>query len=89
MKHHRMGIDPPPGRIGVYDTHGQRRGHVGPHAGVSVATRLLGGAPAEVGRVKGKPAWISTAPSRTNAVARAQKAKLAKSLKTDKGSVSK
>ena len=63
MKHHRMGIDPPPGRIGVYDTHGQRRGHVGPHAGVSVATRLLGGAPAEVGRVKGKPAWISTAPS--------------------------
>jgi hypothetical protein len=84
----KIGIDPPPGRVGVYDTKGQRRGHVGPHAGVSVATRLLGGAPAEAGKVKGKPAWIATRPRIMPRVL-APNAKLAKQLRTDKGSVSK
>ena len=78
--------DPPPGRVGVY-MHGQRRAHVGPHAGVSVVSKLLGGAPAQIGKVKGKTAWIATAPSRTNAVTQAANAKLAKALKTDRGSV--
>jgi hypothetical protein len=78
---------PPPGRVGVY-LNGQRRAHVGPHAGVSVVSKLLGGAPAQIGKVRGKAAWIATAPSRTNAVTRAANAKLAKSLKTDRGSVS-
>jgi hypothetical protein len=76
----------PPGRIGVFNSKGQRVGHVGPHAGTSVVTRLLGGAPAEIGKMKGKPAWISTGPSRTNAVTRAANAKLATQRKTDRGS---
>jgi hypothetical protein len=84
---YRTGIDPPPGRVGIYKD-GQRRGHVGPHAGVGVVSKLLGGTMAEIGKVRGKPAWIATGPSRTNAVARAANAKLAKSIKTDRGSVS-
>ena len=82
---HRTGIDPPPGRLGVYKD-GQRVGHVGEHAGIGVVSRLLGGAPAEVGKVRGTAAWIATGPSCTNAVTRAASAKLAKSIKTDRGS---
>jgi hypothetical protein len=80
--------DAPSGRVGIYNTKGQRVGHIGPHGGASIVSKILGGAPAEVGKVKGRPAWIATAPSRTNAVTRAANAKLAKSLKTDRGSVS-
>jgi hypothetical protein len=80
--------DPPPGRVGVY-VNGQRRAHVGPHAGVGVVSKLLGGGSASMGKVKGKPAWIATAPSRTNAIARAASAKLATQRRTDKGSVGK
>jgi hypothetical protein len=76
----------PAGRVGVYNTRGQRTGHVGVHAGIGVVSKLLGGALAEIGKVKGKHAWLATGPSRTNAVARAANAKLAKSLKTDRGS---
>jgi hypothetical protein len=76
----------PPGRIGVFNSKGQRVGHVGPHAGISVATRLLGGAPAEIGKIKGRPAWIATAPSNTNAVTRAANAKRMAQLRTDRGS---
>jgi hypothetical protein len=78
--------DAPPGRVGVYNTKGQRHGHVGVHAGIGVVSKLLGGAPAEIGKVRGRAAWIATGPSRTNAVARAANAKLAQSLRTDRGS---
>ena len=75
----------PEGRVGVFNFKGQRVGHVGPHAGISVATRLLGGAPASIGKVKGKPAWISTGPSRSSAVTRAAE-QLRKQIRTDRGS---
>jgi hypothetical protein len=77
--------DAPANRIGVFNSKGQRVGHVGPHAGISVASRLLGGAPAEIGKVKGKPAWISTGPSQTSAVTRAA-TQLRKQIRTDRGS---
>src|ERR1019366_392963 len=81
---HKTGVDAPPGRIGVY-VDGQRRAHVGPHAGVSVVSKLLGGAPAEIGKVRGKQAWISTGPSRSSAVTRAA-VQLRKQIRTDRGS---
>jgi hypothetical protein len=77
--------DAPPGRIGVYNTKGQRRGHVGEHAGIGVVSKLLGGAPAEIGRVKNRPAWIATGASRTSAVTRAAE-QLRKQIRTDRGS---
>lgn len=76
----------PPGRVGVFNSKGQRVGHVGPSAGINVASKLLGGAPASIGRVKGKAAWVATVPSRPNAVTRAATAKLTALLRTDRGS---
>jgi hypothetical protein len=84
---HKTGVDAPPGRIGVY-VDGQRRAHVGPHAGVSAVSKLLGGASAEVGKVRGKQAWIaSKSPSRSKELNRAQNVKLRGQLRQDKGSV--
>jgi hypothetical protein len=82
---HRTGIDPPAGRLGVY-VNGQRRAHVGEHAGVAVVSRLLGGAPAEIGKVRGKTAWVSGGSSHNNAVTRAANAKRMAQLRTDRGS---
>jgi len=79
----------PPGRIGVFNTKGQRIGHVGPHAGVGVVRKLLGGGSAEIGKVKGKHSWIATGPSRSNAVTRAASAKLVSQIRTDRGSAKK
>ena len=77
--------DAPAGRIGVYNSKGQRVGHIGPHGGTSVVSKLLGGASAEIGKIKGKPAWISTGPSRGSAVTRAA-TQLRKQIRTDRGS---
>lgn len=79
--------DAPPGRVGVYNYKGQRVAHVGPSAGIGVVSKLLGGASAETTKIKGKHAWQSTGPSRTNASRRAAAAKLAAQLRGDKGSV--
>jgi hypothetical protein len=76
----------PEGRVGVFNSKGQRVGHVGPHAGVSVVSKLLGGAPAETTKIKGKHAWQSTGPSRSSAVTRAAE-QLRKQIRTDRGSV--
>jgi hypothetical protein len=78
--------DAPVNRIGIYNTKGQRVGHIGPHGGVGIVSKILGGCPASIGKVKGKPAWIATAPSKTNAVARAANAKRMAQLRTDRGS---
>lgn len=84
---HRTGIDPPPGRIGIYKD-GQRTGHVGEHAGIGVVSRLLGGGSAEVGKVRGKTAWIATGPSRPSSTQKSMM-KLRSQLRGDKGSVRK
>jgi hypothetical protein len=80
--------DPPANRIGIYNAKGQRVAHIGPHGGASVVSKLLGGAPAEIGKVKGKPAWISSGPSQTSAVTRAA-TQLRKQIRTDRGSAKK
>jgi hypothetical protein len=85
---HRTGIDPPAGRIGVY-VNGQRRAHVGEHAGIAVVSRLLGGAPAEIGKVRGKTAWLSSGSSPSNAVTRAANAKHSAQIRTGRGSAKK
>jgi hypothetical protein len=76
---------PPAGRIGVYNSKGQLHGHIGPHGGAGVASRLVGGAPVEIGKVKGKHAWISTGPSRPSSNQKSMM-KLRSQLRGDKGS---
>ena len=76
----------PAGRVGVYNSKGQRVAHVGPHAGVSIVSRLLGGAPAETTKIKGKHAWQSTGSSHPSSAQKSMQ-KLRSQLRTDKGSV--
>ena len=78
----------PPNRIGVFNSKGQRVGHVGPSAGVGVVSRLLGGAPAETTKIKGKHAWQSTGSSHPSSAQKSMQ-KLRSQLRTDRGSAKK
>ena len=78
----------PANRIGVFNSKGQRVGHVGPHAGVGVVSRLLGGAPAETTKIKGKHAWQSTGSSHPSSAQKSMQ-KLRSQLRMDRGSAKK
>ncbi len=53
----------PPGKVGVYDHQGNRRGHVGPKASAATAERF-GVHNATLQRVRGAAAWVGTAPGK-------------------------
>jgi len=80
-----------PNRLGVYDGQGRLRGQVGPLATASTAARFHGQLGSKLGKgPDGKQAWLAPKnaadTSNNNAAA---KAKLAASLRADKGSNSK
>lgn len=79
-----------PNRLGVYDSQGRLRGQVGPLATSSTAARFHGELGSKLGPgPDGKQAWLAPKgaadTSNNNAAA---KARLAASLRADKGSVS-
>jgi hypothetical protein len=69
--------------VHVYDHNMHRVGHTGPRAGSSVAARMLGHPFVELQKVKGRPAWVATKPSK---VGRVSALPLMKSLRAAKGS---
>jgi hypothetical protein len=81
----------PPNRLGVYDGQGRLRGQVGPKATASTAARFHGQLGSKLGKgPDGKQAWLApNAAADTSSTNAAAKAKLAASLRTAKGSVSK
>jgi len=80
-----------PNRLGVYDSQGRLRGQVGPKATASTAARFHGQLGSKLGKgPDGKQAWLAPKTAEPNKAAwEAVRAKLAKSLLTAKGSVSK
>lgn len=80
-----------PNRLGVYDGQGRLRGQVGPKATASTAARFHGQLGSKLGKgPDGKQAWLAPkAATDTSSNNAAAKAKLAASLRTAKGSVSK
>jgi hypothetical protein len=79
----------PDGRLGVYDSTGQRVGYMGSKAGAPTASRFLKGARAKLGKVDGKDAWVATGPTSGRNSIRTPGAKHAAQLRTAKGSVTK
>lgn len=80
-------VDPlPPSRIPIFKGD-HMVGHVGRKASSATVARFTGTHRNTLTKKNGRDAWIATAPSRTNAVAGAQNAKLAAQLRGDKGSV--
>ncbi len=73
------------GKLGVYDAQGRLRGVVGQKASSATCARFHGQLGSTLGVVAGRKAWVAPtgrstgAPTRTNA-------RIAKSLKADKGS---
>jgi hypothetical protein len=81
-----------PSRLGVYDGKGRLRGQVGPLATASTCARFHGQLGSKIGKgPDGKPAWLApkATADKPNKQAAAQAARLAASLRADKGSVSK
>jgi hypothetical protein len=78
----------PEGKLGVYDSNLNLRGIVGPAATSATAARFHGQHGSTLGKVDGRRAWIAP-PVKNNGATQRAKARLAKSLKSDKGSVSK
>jgi len=74
----------PPGKLGVFNTSGQRVGHMGPKAGAPTASRFLKGAPAKLSKVDGADAWVATKQTQSHSPL---PAKRAAQLRTAKGSV--
>lgn len=84
--------DTPPGivpdhRIPILDHKGRMRGHVGHKATSVTVSRFTGTLDNKLAEIGGRTVWIGAPPSGPNRTARAQNAKLAKSLNADKGSV--
>lgn len=48
---------PPEGRLGIYDSKGNMRGHVGPKASAATVRRF--GIEAELSEKHGRPAWCA------------------------------
>jgi hypothetical protein len=77
---------PNPRIIPIFDADGNRRGHCGLGMSSAGVSRFTGTLSNRLGKKDGRTAWIARSPSGPNKAARAQSAKLAKSLKADKGS---
>ena len=79
-------VDPlPPSRVPIFKND-HMVGHVGRKASSATVSRFTGTHDNKLCKKDGRDAWIATAPGRSNSAAQAQAAKLAKSLRTDKGS---
>jgi hypothetical protein len=78
------------GKLGVYDHRGRLRGQVGPKATAATAARFTGQHGSKLGTgPDGKPAWLGPKPNRNviGGNGSPQAAKLAKQIKTSRGSV--
>jgi len=74
-------------QVPIYDHKGRRRGHAS-GLGMSAVgvSRFTGTLDNKIGTKDGRTAWIGAAPKAPNNAARAQTAKIAASLRADKGS---
>jgi hypothetical protein len=75
------------GKIGVYDAKLRLRGVVGPLATATTAARFHGQLGSTIRTVAGRKAWVAPT-SGPNKAAAAANARLAASLRADRGSVS-
>jgi hypothetical protein len=78
----------PENRIPIFDHAGRPRGAVGKLATSATVSRFTGTLDNRLGRKNGRVAWIGAAPEAPNKAAQQQAAKLAASLRADKGGVS-